>query len=180
MMSMHLNLHRMEQQNQKVKHFAVLTFFLWLLFTLASLAQLSNQISGIAYGTNYSGEPVGDGGTRKDGMEQPRYFWRPSIAPSGLMFYTGDMFPPQYRNQVFIAEHGSWNRSKEAGKTGYRVTLVRLEENQSLNYEPFMEGFLSGDEVLGRPVDLLIAPDGAMLVSDDKRGVIYRIGYNED
>jgi glucose/arabinose dehydrogenase len=104
----------------------------------------------------------------------------PHVAALGMRFYTGDLFPPEYRNQVFIAEHGSWNRSKEAGKTGYRVTLVRLQGNRSVSYEPFMEGFLDGDEVLGRPVDLLIAPDGAMLVSDDTRGVIYRIGYNED
>ncbi len=103
----------------------------------------------------------------------------PHSAPLGMRFYTGDMFPAEYRNQVFIAEHGSWNRSKEAGKTGYRVTLVRLDGGESVGYEPFLEGFLAadGDEVLGRPVDVLVAPDGALLVSDDLRGVIYRISY---
>lgn len=101
----------------------------------------------------------------------------PHVAPLGLRFYTGTMFPAAYRGQVFIAEHGSWNRSKEAGKTGYRVALVRIEGNRATGYETFMGGFLDGDEVLGRPVDLLVAPDGALLVSDDKAGAIYRVGY---
>ncbi len=101
----------------------------------------------------------------------------PHVAPLGMIFYTGKMFPAGYRNQVFIAEHGSWNRSKAAGKTGYRVTVVRLDGNNAVSYEPFMEGFLDQNRVLGRPVDLLIAPDGALLVSDDQRGVIYRIFY---
>jgi len=101
----------------------------------------------------------------------------PHVSPLGMKFYTGDMFPSEYQNQIFIAEHGSWNRSKEAGKTGYRITLVRLKDNKAISYEPFMEGFLQGDEVLGRPVDILVAPDGALLISDDKRGLIYRISY---
>jgi len=101
----------------------------------------------------------------------------PHSAPLGMAFYTGDAFPASYRGQIFIAEHGSWNRSKEAGKTGYRVTLVRVEGNRAVSYEPFLEGFLDGDEVLGRPVDVLPAPDGSLLVSDDQRGAIYRIRY---
>jgi len=102
----------------------------------------------------------------------------PHSAPLAVRFYTGDMFPPEYRGQILIAEHGSWNRSVEAGKTGYRVTLVRLEGNDAVAYEPFIEGFLVGDEVLGRPVDLLLAPDGSLLVSDDQRGVVYRVSYS--
>jgi glucose/arabinose dehydrogenase len=101
----------------------------------------------------------------------------PHSSPLGLTFYTGTMFPEAYRGNVFIAEHGSWNRSKEAGKTGYRVSLVRLDGNRAVGYEPFLEGFLDGDEVLGRPVDVLVAPDGSLLVSDDDRGAIYRISY---
>lgn len=101
----------------------------------------------------------------------------PHVAPLAVKFYTGRMFPAQYRGQVLIAEHGSWNRSKAAGKTGYRVSLVRLEGGKAVAYEPFIEGWLRGDEVLGRPVDLLVAPDGSLLVSDDQRGVIYRISY---
>jgi len=106
----------------------------------------------------------------------------PHSAPLGMRFYTGSMFPAEYENQIFIAEHGSWNRSKSAGKTGYRITLVRLGGDDPVSYEPFMEGFLAadGDEVLGRPVDIVVAPDGALLVSDDLRGVIYRISYDAE
>ena len=98
----------------------------------------------------------------------------PHVAPLGVKFYTGAMFPAEYRDQLFIAEHGSWNRSE---KIGYRISLVRLEGDQPVSYEPFAEGWLKGDDVYGRPVDILIAPDGAMLVSDDQEGVIYRISY---
>lgn len=101
----------------------------------------------------------------------------PHVAPLGLRFYTGSMFPESYRGQILIAEHGSWNRSKAAGKTGYRITLVRLEGDRSVAYETFMDGFLDGDAVLGRPVDLLVAPDGSLLLSDDKAGAIYRVSY---
>ncbi|MBT4427566.1 MAG: sorbosone dehydrogenase family protein, partial [Rhodospirillaceae bacterium] len=83
-------------------------------------------------------------------------------------------FPPQYRGQIFIAEHGSWNRSK---KSGYRISLVRLENGKPVSYEPFAEGWLDGEQVWGRPVDLMIMPDGALLVSDDHAGAIYRISY---
>jgi len=103
------------------------------------------------------------------------------VAPLGMRFYTGSMFPKDYYRQVFIAEHGSWNRSKSAGKTGYRVSLVRLNGNEPVSYEPFMEGFLNDEQkVLGRPVDLLVAPDGALLVSDDQRGVVYKVTYGDD
>jgi len=98
----------------------------------------------------------------------------PHVAPLGVKFYTGDMFPSEYRNQVFIAEHGSWNRSK---KIGYRVTLVRLDGNRAVSYEPFAYGWLQGQSVSGRPVDLLVKGDGSLLVSDDLAGKIYRISY---
>lgn len=101
----------------------------------------------------------------------------PHVAPLAVKFYTGRMFPAEFRGQLLIAEHGSWNRSKAAGKTGYRVSLVRLNGNTAVSYEPFVEGWLEGGEVRGRPVDLLVAPDGSLLVSDDQRGVIYRISY---
>ena len=85
------------------------------------------------------------------------------------------MFPAEYRGQVFIAEHGSWNRSSR--KIGYRVTLVRLDGDQAVSYEPFAEGWLRGEKEWGRPVDVLVMPDGALLVSDDEAGAIYRISY---
>jgi glucose/arabinose dehydrogenase len=108
------------------------------------------------------------------GFEPPAQDLGPHVAALGMRFYTGTQFPKQYQGQIFIAEHGSWNRSQ---KLGYRVMLVRLEGNEAVAYEPFAEGWLSGDNVSGRPVDLLVMPDGSMLVSDDHAGAIYRIRY---
>lgn len=99
----------------------------------------------------------------------------PHVAALGIKFYTGDMFPAQYKNQIFIAEHGSWNRSQ---KIGYRISLVRLNGNNAISYETFAEGWLKGDSVSGRPVDVELLPDGSMLVSDDYADVIYRITYD--
>ena len=96
------------------------------------------------------------------------------VASLGMRFYTGRMFPAEYQNQIFIAEHGSWNRSR---KSGYRITLVRLEGDRAVKYEPFAEGWLQGQDEWGRPVDVLVMPDGALLVSDDRAGAIYRISY---
>lgn len=102
----------------------------------------------------------------------------PHVASLGMRFYTGDMFPAEYKNQIFIAEHGSWNRSQ---KIGYRVTLVKLDSNNNpISYEPFAVGWLNGDSVSGRPVDVQVMPDGALLVSDDYAGVIYRISYSNN
>jgi glucose/arabinose dehydrogenase len=131
------------------------------------------------HGTDVVDPKLGDLGSCADSAA-PAQELDPHSAPLGMRFYTGDMFPGAYRNHVFIAEHGSWNRSKAAGKTGYRVSLVRIEDGRAIAYETFMEGFLAGDdeEVLGRPVDVLIAPDGALLVSDDKRGAVYRVSYD--
>jgi glucose/arabinose dehydrogenase len=99
----------------------------------------------------------------------------PHVAALGLAFYTGTMFPEAYRGQMFVAEHGSWNRSVPIG---YRVTRVALRDGRAVAYEAFAEGWLSGSgEVVGRPVDVLVAGDGALLVSDDYAGVVYRITY---
>jgi glucose/arabinose dehydrogenase len=100
----------------------------------------------------------------------------PHVAALGMRFYDGDMFPEQYRNQIFIAEHGSWNRS---WPIGYRLTLVRLHGNRAASYEVFAEGWLKRGRAWGRPVDVLVMPDGALLVSDDRAGVIYRISYKK-
>ncbi len=99
----------------------------------------------------------------------------PHVAALGMRFYTGNMFPAEYKNQIFIAEHGSWNRSVPIG---YRISLVRIRNNKAVSYEVFAEGWLQGDEAWGRPVDVLILPDGSLLVSDDRAGVIYRISYS--
>jgi glucose/arabinose dehydrogenase len=99
----------------------------------------------------------------------------PHVAALGMQFYTGESFPAEYKNQIFIAEHGSWNRSS---KIGYRVMLVRLDDQgNATSYEPFATGWLQGESSWGRPVDLEIMDDGSMLVSDDASGTIYRIVY---
>jgi glucose/arabinose dehydrogenase len=98
------------------------------------------------------------------------------VAPLGLRFYTGEMFPVEYQGQLFIAEHGSWNRSK---KTGYRVSIVSFEDGVPVAYEPFATGWLENESVSGRPVDLLILADGSMLISDDHAGKLYRISYSD-
>lgn len=100
----------------------------------------------------------------------------PHVAALGMRFYTGEMFPAEYKNQIFIAEHGSWNRSE---KIGYRITLVKLNGNQPVGYEPFARGWLKGESVSGRPVDIQQMHDGSLLVSDDFAGVIYRITYEK-
>lgn len=103
------------------------------------------------------------------------------VAPLGMRFYTGKMFPASYRNQILVAKHGSWNRSR---KSGYSVNLLRLDEQgQVIGEETFIDGWLTpgffGQErVSGRPVDLLVMPDGSLLVSDDHAGRIYRVTYN--
>ena len=104
----------------------------------------------------------------------------PHVASLGMRFYTGGMFPAEYRNQIFIAEHGSWNRTPEAGHTGYRLTVAKLDGDQVTGYEVFAEGWLEPtNEWWGRPVDVQVMPDGALLVSDDTAGAIYRITYSE-
>jgi len=98
------------------------------------------------------------------------------VAALEMRFYDGQQFPAGYRGQIFIAEHGSWNRSK---KSGYRVTLVRLNGNRAVSYEPFATGWLQGEAAWGRPADVLVLPDGSLLVSDDHAGAIYRITYSQ-
>ncbi len=97
------------------------------------------------------------------------------VASLGMRFYVGGMFPRQYKKQIFIAEHGSWNRSS---KSGYRVMLVTLDGHQAVSYEVFAEGWLQGQKAWGRPVDIEHVADGSLLVSDDKAGAIYRIYYD--
>jgi glucose/arabinose dehydrogenase len=99
----------------------------------------------------------------------------PHVAALGMRFYTGSMFPATYYNQIFIAEHGSEVRSIP---DGYRVTLVILDSSgKALSYQPFASGWLQGSTAWGRPVDIQVMPDGALLVSDDRAGAIYRISY---
>ncbi|SPA46817.1 PQQ-dependent sugar dehydrogenase [Cupriavidus taiwanensis] len=97
------------------------------------------------------------------------------VAALGMRFYTGTQFPPDYRNNVLIAEHGSWDRSEPSG---YRVVRVVLDgAGKAVRQEVFAQGWLRGGRAWGRPADVLVAPDGSLLVSDDHAGAIYRIRY---
>lgn len=96
------------------------------------------------------------------------------VAALGMRFYTGSMFPEKYRKHIFIAEHGSWNRSK---KSGYRLMFVRLVKGAPAVYEVFADGWKQGEHAWGRPVDVENAQDGSIYISDDKAGAVYRIHY---
>ncbi|MFN3920626.1 MAG: PQQ-dependent sugar dehydrogenase [Methylohalobius sp.] len=107
----------------------------------------------------------------------PAWRFGAHVAPLGLRFYTGKQFPTQYRGQLFVAQHGSWNRSKPVG---YRVVWVEFKDGKPVAEHVFAEGWLQSDgTVLGRPVDILELEDGSLLISDDQRGVIYRIRYQK-
>lgn len=95
-------------------------------------------------------------------------------APLGMVFYTADQFPEEYRGDLFVALHGSWNRSE---RTGYKLIRVRVEDDRPASYEDFATGWLSGQRVAGRPVYPVVAPDGSLLLSDDGEGRIYRIRW---
>nr|MCU0319446.1 PQQ-dependent sugar dehydrogenase [Flavobacteriales bacterium] len=98
----------------------------------------------------------------------------PHTAPLGMRFYTGTSFPERYREAIFIAQHGSWNRSTPIG---YRLMVAFPQPDGTAAVEVFAEGWLKGSRAWGRPVDVLVAPDGSMLVSDDAADLIYRIRY---
>ena len=100
------------------------------------------------------------------------------VAPLAVKFYRGDMFPESYQNYAFVAEHGSWNRSK---KVGYRIALVELDGNESVGYTTFIDGWLDDEsqDQFGRPVDILFLDDGSMLISDDYGDAIYRVHYTD-
>jgi glucose/arabinose dehydrogenase len=103
----------------------------------------------------------------------------PHVAPLGLKFYDGKMFPTDYKHQLFVAEHGSWDRSK---KSGYNVSLVKINNsNKVTGHTLFASGWLdvSAQRAWGRPVDVLVYHDGSLLVSDDRANVIYRISYKK-
>lgn len=96
------------------------------------------------------------------------------VAALGMRFYVGRMFPQSLHGAIFIAEHGSWNRSRKAG---YRVVVAHVDGDQVTGVEPFLTGFLDGQKTLGRPADVQPLRDGSLLVSDDYNGVIYRVTY---
>lgn len=143
-----------------------------------------DELNHLARSGQHFGYPYCHGGELADpqfgqrrgcrGLEPPAQKLGPHVAALGMRFYTGEQFPADYRGAIFIAEHGSWNRSQ---KLGYRVMVVHLRDGRPASYAPFAQGWLSGNRAWGRPVDVIVAPDGALLVSDDKTGSIYRIRY---
>ena len=114
----------------------------------------------------------------------------PHVASIGLKFYTGSMFPAEYRNAVIVAQHGSWNRSQPLG---YRVMVVKNDGHKVLDYQPFVDGFLHGvrgtpgvapdgrttGDAYARPADTLVLRDGSVLISDDQGGRIFRVTYGK-
>jgi glucose/arabinose dehydrogenase len=110
-----------------------------------------------------------------DEFTPPKMKLGPHVASLGMRFYTGKMFPEEYKGRIFIAEHGSWNRSVPIG---YRITTVTIQGGEATDYKVFAEGWLQEDSAWGRPVDVLVMPDGSLLVSDDRAGAIYRITYD--
>lgn len=109
----------------------------------------------------------------------PEVKFQAHSAGLGLRFYVGNSFPAEYRNQIFIAQHGSWNRTK---KVGYKIVTVdtNTKNGQKPEYKVFAEGWLDDKgNVWGRPVDVLVMADGSLLVSDDTANAIYRISYKK-
>jgi glucose/arabinose dehydrogenase len=119
-------------------------------------------------------DPVYARGRDCRAFEAPALLLGPHVAAIGMRFYRGTMFPPEYRGQIFIAEHGSWNRSR---KSGYRVAVVKMADGRATSYEPFAQGWLQGEQAWGRPADVQELPDGSLVVSDDQAGALYRITY---
>jgi glucose/arabinose dehydrogenase len=105
----------------------------------------------------------------------PAWKFKAHIAALGLRFYQGKQFPVEYKNQLFVAQHGSWDRKEPQG---YRVVLIKFNQGKPISELDFISGWLTKDgNVLGRPVDILTLPDGSLLISDDKLGVIYKVSY---
>ena len=116
-----------------------------------------------------------------EGTQAPVYGFPAHVAPLGIAFYTGNAFPEPYHNQIFVAEHGSRNRTSPVG---YQVSLITLDDNNEvIDYQTFIDGFLQGEfdyDAWGRPADVIIAPDGSLLISDDLADAIYRVQYIGD
>ncbi len=144
------------------------------------------ELNRVTEAGQHFGYPYCHGGTVKDpefGDQHPcDDFVAPvqalgaHVAPLGVKFNTGSMFPEKYKGHAFIAEHGSWNRSK---KVGYKISLVKIEDSKAVAYETFIEGWLddASQDQFGRPVDLLFLKDGSLLISDDYGNAIYRVTH---
>jgi glucose/arabinose dehydrogenase len=122
-------------------------------------------------------DPVLAGDKKCSDFVAPVWKFKAHNAPLGMRFYQGKQFPDSYQHQLFVAQHGSWNRSEP---DGYRVALVTFKDSKPVSEQVFVDGWLTPDkEVLGRPVDILELPDGSLLISDDKLGLIYQVKYQK-
>jgi glucose/arabinose dehydrogenase len=127
------------------------------------------------YGMNVPDPDFGSqGGDKLKGALPPAHAFQAHVAPLGIRFYRGTAFPEAYRGQAFVAQHCSWNRTK---KSGYKVVLLTWGADGAIAESDFLTGFELNEDVIGRPVDVLDGPDGALYVSDDFAGAIYRVRY---
>ena len=127
------------------------------------------------YGDRVPNPEYADDAQRCAGTVPPALKMQAHSAPLGMVFYDGDQFPVEYRGDLFMAFHGSWNRSEP---TGYKVVRVRVENGQPISYEDFAAGWLSGSgSVRGRPVAVEVGPEGSLYVSDDGAGRIWRVRW---
>ena len=105
----------------------------------------------------------------------PVWQYKAHIAALGMRFYTGTAFPTEYKNQLLVAQHGSWNRTEPQG---YKVVMIKFKDNKPVSEQDFVSGWLTETgKVLGRPVDVLTLPNGNVLISDDQSGVVYQVSY---
>lgn len=130
------------------------------------------------HGRAISDPEFGEGHSPSD-YEPPALELGAHVAPLGLIFYKGDMLPSSFDGAILMAEHGSWNRTPEAGHVGYRITTAIPDENGKLQYETLIDGWLDGNTAWGRPADLLTLPDGSLLIADDLGNVVYRLTYSK-
>jgi glucose/arabinose dehydrogenase len=146
--------------------------------------EVNRVVQGGFYGWPFAnGERVPDPDYGKGHEEDiaksipPAHAFGAHVAPLGITFYTGSLFPERYRGAAFVAQHGSWNRSK---RSGYKVVALLFAADGSMVEEDFATGFMIDEQVFARPVDVAVGPDGALYVSDDFTGSVYRITYHAD
>jgi glucose/arabinose dehydrogenase len=132
--------------------------------------------SPYCYQGNFPDPEFGWGRSCKE-FEPPVMLTGPHSAGLGMRFYTGKMFPAKYKNAIFLARHGSWNRSVKFG--GDVIAIFLNKDGTVKSSEPFITGFIENNSYIGRPVDVEILADGSMLLSDDWNGAIYRISYGK-
>lgn len=129
----------------------------------------------VAYGDRVPDPDLGQGQAQRiDSSIPPVHGFGAHTAPLGISFYRGSVFPEPYRHSAYVAQHGSWNRSK---KSGYRVVRMEWDASGGVTEHDFITGFERDEKVIGRPVDVVVGPDGALYISDDFGGAIYRVSY---